>query len=162
MMKYEIVRMPTDHEELHELLMEFTPFLDAMYTKPERAIFGEVNFILDHWLFLWDNNAGSFLTVRENGELKMLAMLTQYKDLWHGRMRLDIHRFAVASEELASEQAVLDVVDYLKSVAGLMDFDLLFFCTHDEHGNEIKELIWNKYEKRTEQAENEENEGEQV
>lgn len=143
-MKYEIVRMPTVQDELHETLVEYTPFLDAMYTPNDEALFGPVNFILDHWLFLWDNSAGYFLTGRENGELKMLAMLTQYKDLWHGRPRVDIHRFSVAGEELATENTLLDMIDYLKSVATLVGFDLLFFCTRDKHGNEIKELIWNK------------------
>lgn len=49
-MKYEIVRMPTDQDELHETLVEYTPFLDAMYTPTDEALFGAVNFILDHWL----------------------------------------------------------------------------------------------------------------
>lgn len=142
-MKYEIVRMPTDQDELHETLMEYTPFLDAMYSKADEAVFGPVKFILDHWLFLWDNGAGYFLTGRENGELKMLAMLTQYKDLWHGRPRVDIHRLSVVGEDLTANNTVLDVIDYLKSVASLMQFNLLFYCTRDEHGNEVKELVWN-------------------
>lgn len=144
MIKYEIVRMPTNQAELHETLVEYTPFLDAMYSKHEESVFGPVNFILDHWLFLWDNSAGYFLTGRENGELKLLVMLTQYKDLWHGRSRVDIHRFSVAAENFATEQTLLDMVDYLKSIATLLGFDLLFFCTRDEYGNEIKELVWNK------------------
>lgn len=143
-MKYEIVRMPTDQDELHETLMEYTPFLDAMYSKADEAVFGPVNFILDHWLFLWDNGAGYFLVGRENDEIQCVAMLTQYKDLWHGRPRVDIHRFAVADETLVNEKTLLDMIDYLKSVATLVGFDLLFFCTRDKHGNEIKELIWNK------------------
>lgn len=143
-MKYEIVRMPTDQGELHETLMEYTPFLDAMYTPNDEALFGPVNFILDHWLFLWDNGAGYFLVGHENDEIQCVAMLTQYKDLWHGRPRVDIHRFAVADETLVNEKTLLDMIDYLKSVATLVGFDLLFFCTRDKHGNEIKELIWNK------------------
>lgn len=142
-MKYEIVRMPTDQDELHQTLMEYTPFLDAMYTESDEAVYGPVNFILDHWLFLWDNGAGYFLTGRENGELKCVAMLTQYKDLWCGRLRVDIHRFAVADQSLVNEQTLLDLVDYLKSVSSLMQFDLLFYCTRDGYGNEVKELIWN-------------------
>lgn len=142
-MKYEIVRMPTDQDELHETLMEYTPFLDAMYSKADEAVFGPVNFILDHWLFLWDNGAGYFLVGRENGEIKCVAMLTQYKDLWCSRPRVDIHRFAVADETLVSEKTLLDMIDYLKSVSSLMQFNLLFYCTRDEHGNEVKELVWN-------------------
>ena len=44
-MKYEIVRMPTDQYELHETLMEYTPFLDAMYSKADEAVFGPISFI---------------------------------------------------------------------------------------------------------------------
>lgn len=142
-MKYEIVRMPTDQDELHETLMEYTPFLDAMYSKADEAVFGPVNFILDHWLFLWDNGAGYFLVGRENDEIQCVAMLTQYKDLWCGRPRVDIHRFAVANETLVNQKTLLDMIDYLKSVASLMQFNLLFYCTRDEHGNEVKELVWN-------------------
>lgn len=142
-MKYEIVRMPTDQDELHETLMEYTPFLDAMYSKADEAVFGPINFILDHWLFLWDNGAGYFLVGRENDEIQCVAMLTQYKDLWCGRPRVDIHRFAVADETLVNEKTLLDMVDYLKSVASLMQFNLLFYCTRDEYGNEGKELVWN-------------------
>lgn len=142
-MKYEIVRMPTDQDELHETLMEYTPFLDAMYSKADEAVFGPINFILDHWLFLWDNGAGYFLVGRENDEIQCVAMLTQYKDLWCGRPRVDIHRFAVADETLVNEKTLLDMIDYLKSVASLMQFNLLFYCTRDEYGNEGKELVWN-------------------
>ena len=142
-MKYEIVRMPTDQDELHETLMEYTPFLDAMYSKADEAVFGPVNFILDHWLFLWDNGAGYFLVGRENDEIQCVAMLTQYKDLWCGRPRVDIHRFSVAVETLVNEKTLLDMIDYLKSVASLMQFNLLFYCTRDEYGNEGKELVWN-------------------
>ena len=141
-MKYDIVRMPTDQYELHETLMEYTPFLDAMYSKADEAVFGPISFILDHWLFLWDNGAGYFLVGRENDEIQCVAMLTQYKDLWCGRPRVDIHRFSVAVETLVNEKTLLDMIDYLKSVASLMQFNLLFYCTRDEHGNEVKELVW--------------------
>lgn len=143
-MKYEIVRMPTDQNELHETLMEYTPFLNAMYSEADEAVFGPANFILDHWLFLWDNGAGYFLVGRENDEIQCVAMLTQYKDLWHGRLRVDIHRFSVLNKDLATKAILFGMVDYLKSVASLLGFDLLFFCTRDEYGNEVKELIWNK------------------
>ena len=142
-MKYEIVRMPSDSKKMSEMLEEFTPFLDAMYSKADEAVFGPVSFILDHWLFLWDNGAGYFLVGRENDEIQCVAMLTQYKDLWCGRPRVDVHRFAVANETLVNEKTLLDMIDYLKSVASLMQFNLLFYCTRDEHGNEVKELVWN-------------------
>ena len=142
-MNYEIVRMPTDQDELQQLLEELSPFIDVMYSKADETIFGEMNFLLDHWLFLWDNGAGYFLIGREQGELQSVAMLTQYTDLWCGRPRIDIHRFAVASEALANEKTLLAMVDYLISVASLLQFELLFYTTRDDSGNEIKELIWN-------------------
>jgi len=145
-MNYEIVRMPTNQDELQQLLEELSPFIDVMYSKTDEAIFGEMNFLLDHWLFLWDNGAGYFLIGREQGEILSVAMLTQYIDLWCGRPRIDIHRFAVANEALANEKTLLAMVDYLISVASLLQFELLFYTTRDDSGNEIKELIWNSKE----------------
>jgi len=145
-MNYEIVRMPTNQDELQQLLEELSPFIDVMYSKTDEAIFGEMNFLLDHWLFLWDNGAGYFLIGREQGEILSVAMLTQYIDLWCGRPRIDIHRFAVANEALANEKTLLTMIDYLISVASLLQFELLFYTTRDDSGNEIKELIWNSKE----------------
>lgn len=47
--KYEIVRMPSDSKKMSELLEEFTPFLDAMYSDSDKELFGDVNFLLDYW-----------------------------------------------------------------------------------------------------------------
>lgn len=144
MSKYEIVRMPTDADEVKEVLEEYLPFLDAMYTEHDEAVFGEVNFLLDHWLFLWDTGAGYFLTKRDdNGELVLVAMLTQFRDMWHGRSRLNIHRLAVADESMDSTEGITEVIDYLKSIASLLRFDLLFYISRDTMGNEVSELVWN-------------------
>ena len=141
---YEVIRMPTNETELTKLLEEYTPFLSVMYTPDEETLFGPVNFILDHWLFLWDTGAGYFLTKRNNsGELVLLAMLTQYRDLWSGRPRLEIHRVAVGADlAIDSDKEVTGMVEYLKSVSSLLRFDFLFFNSRDEKGNEYKELIW--------------------
>lgn len=144
MAKYEIVRMPTEQNELQEVLEEYTPFLDAMYTENDRALFGEVNFILDHWLFLWDTGAGYFLTKRnDSGDLVMVAMLTQFRDLWSARPRLEIHRVAMADiPENDVNKEIDDMVEYLISVSSLMRFNLLYYNTREPNGNEHKELVW--------------------
>ena len=137
--------MPTDEAELRQKLDTYVPFLSAMYTEQDEAIFGPVNFILDHWLFLWDTGAGYFLTKHdENGELIMVAMLTQFRDLWSARPRLEIHRVALANRpELDPEAEVYDIIHYLKSVANLMRFDIMYYTNRDSKGNEIKEIVWN-------------------
>lgn len=141
---YKIVRMPTDKEQLSELLHEYVPFLDAMYTQSEHDLFGEANFILDHWLFLWDTGAGYFLENRDtDGKLISLTMLTQFRDLWHARPRLEIQRVAVAdmSEEDAKKE-INAIIEYMVSVAPLMKFNLLYFITRAVNGDEHKELVW--------------------
>lgn len=144
MSKYEIVRMPTNSDDLKELLEEYVPFLDAMYTNNDRELFGEVNFILDHWLFLWDTGAGYFVTKRnEAGDLIMLAMLTQFRDLWHARPRLEIHRIALANiPEANAEKEVDELIEYLISVSSLMRFNILYYNTRMPNGDEHKELVW--------------------
>lgn len=143
-MKYEIVRMPSDSSKMTELLEEYTPFLDAMYSESDKELFGDVNFLLDYWLFLWDTGTGSFLTKRnKSGDLLMLAVLTKYRDIWHGRERLEVHRTALARvPDLNEDQEVQDMIDYLISVAPIMGFEFLYYNTRDAQGNEHKELMW--------------------
>lgn len=143
-MTYEIIRMPTTEDDLNKMLEEYSPFLSAMYPPEEEAVFGPINFILDHWLFLWDTGAGYFLTKRDqSGQLQLLAMLTQYRDLWSGRPKLEIHRVAIGSDPAIDGDAeVMNAVEYLKSVASLMRFDFIFFNHRDDKGNEFKDLIW--------------------
>ena len=143
-MKYEIVRMPTDSKKMSEMLEEFTPFLDAMYFDSDKELFGDVNFLLDYWLFLWDTGTGFFLTKRNSsGDLLLLAVLTKYRDIWHGRERLEVHRTALAHvPDLNEDKEVEAMVDYLVSVAPIMGFEFLYYNTRDDKGNEHKELMW--------------------
>jgi len=143
-MKYEIVRMPTDSKKMSEMLEEFTPFLDAMYSDSDKELFGDVNFLLDYWLFLWDTGTGFFLTKRNSsGDLLLLAVLTKYRDIWHGRERLEVHRTALARvPDLNEDKEVEAMVDYLVSVAPIMGFEFLYYNTRDDKGNEHKELMW--------------------
>lgn len=142
--KYEIVRMPSDSKKMSELLEEFTPFLDAMYSDNDKEIFGDVNFLLDYWLFLWDTSTGFFLTKRNSsGDLLMVAVLTKYRDIWHGRERLEVHRTALARvPDLNEDKEIEDMIEYLISVATIMGFEFLYYNTRDAKGNEHKELMW--------------------
>lgn len=141
---YEIIRMPSDSEQMSTLLEEYTPFLDAMYSKKDIELFGEVNFLLDYWLFLWDTGTGFFLTKRdENEQLTMVALLTKYRDIWHGKERLEVHRIALLGVEgLKEEDEIKSMLEYLISVATIMGFSFLYFNTRDDQGNELKKLIW--------------------
>lgn len=145
-MTYEIIRMPTYNTELTKVLEEYTPFLDAMYTENDRAIFGDVNFLLDHWLMLWDTGAGYFVTKRDStNKLVSLAMVTHYRDIWHGKLRLDIHRVSISDDDgLDGRSEVESLVEYLKTVHSLLRFELLYYCHRDDNGGEYKELIWKK------------------
>lgn len=142
--KYEIVRMPSDSKKMSELLEEFTPFLDAMYSDSDKELFGDVNFLLDYWLFLWDTGTGFFLTKRNSsGDLLMVAVLTKYRDIWHGRARLEVHRTALARvPDLNEDKEIEDMIEYLISVATIMGFEFLYYNTRDVKGNEHKELMW--------------------
>ena len=142
--KYEIVRMPSDSKKMSELLEEFTPFLDAMYSDSDKELFGDVNFLLDYWLFLWDTGTGFFLTKRNSsGDLLMVAVLTKYRDIWHGRTRLEVHRTALARvPDLNEDKEIEDMIEYLISVATIMGFEFLYYNTRDVKGNEHKELMW--------------------
>ena len=142
--KYEIVRMPPDSKKMSELLEEFTPFLDAMYSDSDKELFGDVNFLLDYWLFLWDTGTGFFLTKRNSsGDLLMVAVLTKYRDIWHGRERLEVHRTALARvPDLNEDKEIEDMIEYLISVATIMGFEFLYYNTRDVKGNEHKELMW--------------------
>lgn len=142
-MKYEIVRMPSDSKKMSEMLEEFTPFLDAMYSDSDKELFGDVNFLLDYWLFLWDTGTGFFLTKRNSsGDLLMVAVLTKYRDIWHGRERLEVHRTALARvPDLNEDKEIEDMIEYLISVATIMGFEFLYYNTRDVKGNEHKELM---------------------
>ena len=70
-------------------------------------------------------------------------MLTKYKDIWHGRVRVEIHKIAIA-DDIPQEQAheeVKAIFDYLKSIRSLLGFDFLYYNTKDNEGNEYKHLV---------------------
>lgn len=145
-MKYEIVRMPQGREELSAVLEELAPFLDAMYSQSDIERFGEINFLLDYWLFLWDTGTGFFLTKRDDdGKLLMVAVLTKYRDIWHGRDKLEIHRTALVNgDTVDEEQEINGLIDYLTSVSSILGFDFLYYNTRDDNGNEYKKLMWGR------------------
>ena len=145
-MKYEIVRMPQGREELSAVLEELAPFLDAMYSQSDIERFGEINFLLDYWLFLWDTGTGFFLTKRDDdGKLLMVAVLTKYRDIWHGRDKLEIHRTALVNgDTVDEEQEINGLIDYLTSVSSILGFDFLYYNTRDDSGNEYKKLMWGR------------------
>lgn len=145
-MKYEIVRMPQGREDLSAVLEELAPFLDAMYSQSDIERFGEINFLLDYWLFLWDTGTGFFLTKRDDdGKLLMVAVLTKYRDIWHGRDKLEIHRTALVNgDTVDEEQEINGLIDYLTSVSSILGFDFLYYNTRDDSGNEYKKLMWGR------------------
>ena len=145
-MKYEIVRMPQGREELSSVLEELAPFLDAMYSQNDIERFGEINFLLDYWLFLWDTGTGFFLTKRDDaGKLLMVAVLTKYRDIWHGRDKIEIHRTALVNgDTVDEEQEINGLIDYLTSVSSILGFDFLYYNTRDDSGNEYKKLMWGR------------------
>lgn len=145
-MKYEIVRMPQGREDLSAVLEELAPFLDAMYSQSDIERFGEINFLLDYWLFLWDTGTGFFLTKRDDdGKLLMVAVLTKYRDIWHGRDKLEIHRTALVNgDTVDEEQEINGLIEYLTSVSSILGFDFLYYNTRDDNGNEYKKLMWGR------------------
>ena len=148
-MSYEVVRMPKEEAALAKLLEEVAPFLNAMYDETDKKMFGELAFSLEYWLFLWDNDAGFFVINRDaTGKLLSVAMVTKYKSIWHGRMVLEVQRTAVSHELTTSAEQELDeIIKYLLSIAGLLNFDLLYLNTRDNAGNEHKRLVWRSYER---------------
>ena len=143
-MTYQIVRMPTDQEELSQMMEEYVPFLNAMYTPHERAMFGDIDFAMSYWFMLWDTGAGYFLTRRNPaGELVFLAMVTKYQDLLNGKWRMEVHRTAVSSAPgIDGQHEVQAALDYLKQNSGLLQFDRLYFTNYYEDGTEEKRLVW--------------------
>lgn len=43
---------------------------------------------------------------------------------------------------LDSEVEVANAIEYLKSIASLLRFDMLYYNSRDDKGNELKELVW--------------------
>lgn len=146
MSKYKIVTMPDGQDDIRAILEEYVPFLDAMVTPSDRALFGAEDFALEHWLFLWDNKAGYFVENRnEDGDLLSVAIIMLYNDLWHRFRRAEIHRVAFAQvPDFDDTKALNDLAQYLVSQMGILQFDVLYYNTRSEDGTEFKHLIWRK------------------
>lgn len=143
-MRYNIVRIPKSDEALAETLGELAPFLEAMYTEEDAAVHGPFNFDLGHWLFLWDSGAGFILESRSDaGQLMGAAMCTRFRDLWSGKMRVDMQRYAFAIEDNTTALAeLMNMKDYLVGVESMLGFDELYIIKRTVETNEIKELTW--------------------
>lgn len=140
---YEVLRKPQDDEATLRMLEEVEAFLTAMYDEREVAIHGEVNFSIEHFLFLW-TTGGIFLLVKRDDTHKpcLVAMCSQYRDLWSGRMRIEVQRISmIDSLDEATERQ--GVIDYLKGVSSLLKFDQLYYNTHYVDGSVFREMVWN-------------------
>lgn len=139
---FQTISMPTNEADLVALLEKYTPFIAGMYTKSEQALYGESAFLMDYWLYLWDNGGGYFVEVKSGNELIGLAMLTKYRDAWTAKVRVDVQRmcYSEGDEDLIKT----GLIDYLKSVAALLGFDVLSWIGRQENGDEIKYLIWRR------------------
>lgn len=145
-MTYEIVRMPQGETQIREFLENIGDFMAAMYPPEEEAVHGPLRFIMDHFLYLWDNGGLFFLLRKnDNGEIIAVAIISQYRDLWSNRPRVEIQRFAI-SDTLDEQKEQKDMVDYLKGVASLLKFDQIYYVRHYADGSMFKELVWNDKE----------------
>ena len=148
-MTFRIRPMPTDRDELNHTLEEYGPFIGAMYRPEFDKFFGEPGFLLDHWLFLWEQGTGFVLEKRnEEGQLQAVALLSLFRDLWYGNSRLDIQGLATEGPGSNTFAAVDALIAYLIEQAPLMRFESLFYRTCDPQGNEHKFLLWSKKENR--------------
>ena len=95
-MQFEVLRMKGTDEQVKNDLRELVPFLGSMYTDQDERLHGELAFQMDSFLFLWDNG-GVFLLLgrNDNRELQMVAVCSQYRDLWTGVTRVEIQRVAM-------------------------------------------------------------------
>lgn len=142
-MTYEVLRMPKEEQAITSSLEEVSPFILSMYPEEEQKIHGEFAISFENFLFLWDNGGLFLLTKRdEQGKLLLVAMCSQYRDLWSNRPRVEVQR--VSMLDMLDEQFEIDsVVKYLKGVAGLLKFDQLFFNEYYPDGSVMRKLIWN-------------------
>ena len=124
-MQFEVLRMKGTDEQVKNDLRELVPFLGSMYTDQDERLHGELAFQMDSFLFLWDNG-GVFLLLgrNENRELQMVAVCSQYRDLWTGTMRVEIQRVAMV-QGLDSQTEIDKMVKYLKGVSSLLKFKQL-------------------------------------
>lgn len=146
-MTFNIVRIPKTDESLAATIDELAPFIEAMYTPDDVSIHGPFNFDMGQWLFLWDSGAGFFLTSRDPaGKLIAVALCTRFRELWSGKLRVEMHRFAfdLADPEAEAPLEVDKMVNYLIGVESVLEFDQLYLVKRTPSYDEIKELTWNK------------------
>ena len=97
-MRFEIIRVPQTDEQLEQTFLKYGPFLAAMYTEDDERIHGPENFIMEHWVMLWQTGAGFLLAATEDDKLLGLAMCVKFRDLWHSKNRLEINRYSASLE----------------------------------------------------------------
>ena len=141
-MQFEIIRVPQTDEQLEQTFLKYGPFLAAMYTEDDERIHGPENFIMEHWVMLWQTGAGFLLAATEDGKLLGLAMCVKFRDLWHSKNRLEINRYSASTEVADGNKLVSDMEKYLLSVQTLVMFDELYTVRRMQDGSEYKELIW--------------------
>lgn len=143
-MNYSIIRMPKSDEDMAQTLSNFGPFLDAMYTAFDREKHGPQNFMMEHWLFLWDQGACFLLAGHDDkGTLRSLGMCTKFRDMWHGKTRVEIHRYSFA--DMTDDESKTELVNmgkYLQSVADPLGMAELYIVHRTDCGGEYKELVW--------------------
>lgn len=142
-MSYEVLRMKATDEQVRNDLRELVPFLGSMYTDQDERLHGELAFQMDSFLFLWDNG-GVFLLLKRNEqqELQMVAVCSQYRDLWTGVARVEIQRVAMV-QGLDSQAEIDAMIKYLKGVSSLLKFSQLYYCEQYEDGTVVKRLVYN-------------------
>ena len=143
-MQFEVLRMKGTDEQVKNDLRELVPFLGSMYTDQDERLHGELAFQMDSFLFLWDNG-GVFLLLgrNDNRELQMVAVCSQYRDLWTGVTRVEIQRVAML-QGLDSQTEIDKMVKYLKGVSSLLKFKQLYYCEQYEDGTIVKRLVHNE------------------
>ena len=98
---------------------------------------------MDSFLMLWDTG-GLFLLVKRDtaGQPILVAMCSQYKDLWSSNIRVEIQRVTMSNE--LDEQTEKDsLIKYLKGIASLLKFDQLYYHTYYADGGVYRDLVWN-------------------
>lgn len=142
-MRFNIVRMPKEDEQVRTYLQGVAPFLDAMYTQDDEKVHGDLVFAMDYFLFQWDTGGVFFLEYRSDAnELVGLALCVQYQDMWSGRNRVEISRYAIENT-IEENTFFADIKNYLIGVASLLKFTQLYVHYRDSKGNEAKYLEWN-------------------
>lgn len=146
-MTFNIVRVPKTDESLSATIDELAPFIEAMYTPEDIKIHGPLKFDMGQWLFLWDAGAGFFLTSRDAaGKITAAAMCTRFRELWSGKLRVEMHRFAFDLPDIGTAQDTVDsMVKYLIGVESVLEFDELYVIRRTQNHEEIKGLEWNKW-----------------